>query len=83
MKLKLLPILAILSLMLGTSVLGYNYCLWTRPILPTATRQRRLCEYGYLEYDGIDGICGPKTHFAQKLYERDWKTIKIWKARQK
>ncbi|KKL72659.1 hypothetical protein LCGC14_2082710 [marine sediment metagenome] len=83
MKPKLISTLAILSLMLGGAIIGYYYCLWTRPILPVSTRQRRFYELGYLEYDGIDGICGQDTHFAQDLYERKWSAIKIWKARPK
>ncbi len=81
MKPKLIPTLAILSLMLGASIIGWYACLWTRPILPVSTRQRRLYEYGYLPYEWIDGKCGTRTHTAEKLYHRDWKTVKTWKAR--
>ena len=80
---KLISTLAVLSLMLGTSIIGYYVCRWTRPIMPVADRQRIFYKLGYLPYEGIDGRCGPKTHFAEKLYHRDFKAVKIWKARQK
>ena len=67
---RLIPILAVISLMIGSFVIGYDVCLWARPILPVSTRQRRFYEYGYMDYEGIDGLCGKDTHFAQELYEQ-------------
>jgi len=80
---KIISILAVLSLMMASSVISWHCCLWFRPILPVADRQRIFYKLGYLEYEDIDGICGPKTHFAQRLYEHDWEAVKEWKARQK
>ncbi len=51
-------------------------------VMPVADRQRVFYKLGYLEYNGIDGVCGPKTHFAQRLYEHDWESVKEWKAGQ-
>lgn len=83
MKHKLL--IGILAVTVGAGLLGY-LCgrNGVRPsIMPVADRQRVFYKPGYLEYDGIDGVCGPKTHFAQRLYEHEWKAVKIWKEREK
>ncbi|KKN39454.1 hypothetical protein LCGC14_0743240 [marine sediment metagenome] len=54
----------------------------TCKVMPVADRQRVFYKLGYLDYDDIDGVCGPKTHFAQRLYEHDWEAVKRWKAEQ-
>ena len=57
-----------------------QFCAPDIEILPVADRQRIFYKLGYLER--VDGRCGPKTHFAQRLYEHDWEAVKEWKARQ-
>lgn len=78
---RTIPTLAILSLMLGASVIGWNACKFFAPIKPVSDRQRIFYKLGYLPYEWIDGKCGSRTHTAEKLYHRDWKTAKVWKAK--
>ncbi len=73
-------VLCFVSGLIGMACMDFTHAC---KVMPVADRQRIFYKLGYLEYDDINGVCGPKTHFAQRLYEHDFEAVKIWKARPK